>query len=65
MSTAETPDSDVWLTDAEVAERLRIGRPAVVDLIESGQLPALRVSDRRRWRIRQSEVDRLARSAVA
>lgn len=38
--------TDRLLTVAEVAERLAVKRGAVGDLIRSGRLPAIRVSDR-------------------
>jgi excisionase family DNA binding protein len=45
-----------FVTVAEVAGQLRVSNMTVYRLIQSGQLPAVRVG--RSYRIRESEVDR-------
>jgi excisionase family DNA binding protein len=45
-----------FVTVAEVAEQLRVSNMTVYRLIQSGQLPAIRVG--RSYRIREEDVDR-------
>lgn len=54
------PDQDPLLTVAEVGERLKVHPATVRVWIRGKQLAAFRVG--REWRVRRSEVDRIAMS---
>jgi excisionase family DNA binding protein len=52
-------DPNEYMTVAEVADLLRVPKATVTHLLTSGQLPGIRLSVRRGWRIRRSDVDTL------
>ena len=52
------PAEAVFLTVAQVCERMQLSRPSVVALITNGQLAAIKVG--RHWRISATSVDRLS-----
>jgi excisionase family DNA binding protein len=54
------PPEAVFLTVAQVCERMQLSRPSVVALITSGQLTAIKVG--RHWRISTVSVERLTTS---
>jgi len=52
------PPGAVFLTVAQVCERMQLSRPSVIALIKSRQLSAIKVG--RHWRISAASFDRLA-----
>ena len=52
-----TPDPDPYLSVVEVAEQLGFSDQTIVNWIREKKLPAVRIG--RRYRIRQSDVDRV------
>jgi excisionase family DNA binding protein len=52
----DTPPMGRFLTVAEVARRLRVSNMTVYRLVNSGQLPAVRVG--RGYRIRETDVNK-------
>jgi excisionase family DNA binding protein len=54
----DPPSSAVFLTLAQVCERMQLSRPSVIGLITDGTLAAIKVG--RHWRISSASVDDLA-----
>jgi excisionase family DNA binding protein len=56
-----TEPTPALIDTVEAAALLGVTRVTVVRWIECGQLPAVRVGDRGRWRIVRGHIDRLVR----
>lgn len=56
VEQAERSQPDALLTQAEVAERMRVSRTFVSEEIRSGRLPAQRYG-KRCWRVRVRDLD--------
>jgi excisionase family DNA binding protein len=52
----QSPDGSAYVTVAEVAQHLRVSNMTVYRLINSGELPALRIG--KSYRLRGEDVDR-------
>ncbi len=52
----QSPDGSAYVTVAEVARHLRVSNMTVYRLINSGDLPALRIG--KSYRLREEDVDR-------
>lgn len=57
MDVSEQAGMNEWLKVPEVAELLRLPRTRTYELIQSGELPAVRVG-RRSIRVRRDELER-------
>lgn len=55
-----TPEPDRYLSTTEVAQQLGFSLQTIRDWIEAKKLPAIQIG--RRYRIRQSDVERIAES---
>jgi len=56
---------DPLLTVRDVAQEMRVAEKTVRRWINTGWLPAMKVSDQSGWRIRRSDLDELIRRQVA
>lgn len=57
MNRAELADAARFLTPAEVAELLQLTPAEVMTLIDSGELPAIRLSALGAWRIERQALE--------